>query len=239
MTDTRRFSKLESLVLNVKPYRETSALVQFFSRREGRLTVVMRGVRRGRQRNPIQAFQSGYLSCYGRGELMTGTGFEAVHTCELKGDALNCGFYVLEVLTRVLAVEQAEPEIYEITEQTLERLSLQKALAITLRRFERGLLENLGYGINFLEDATGQPLDPEGYYIFDPQSGFVRASGEDRDAVEGAVLHTLAQGADEAVPMRVVRSIFQARLEPLLGPRPLVSRSLLQAKELQTKEPGT
>ena len=96
-----------ALVLHVRPYRETSAIVQFMTKDQGRITGVARGVRGARKRiNPMQPFSLGTLSYFGRNNLVNVSKFDVAHGFALQGDALFSGFYVLELLTRLVAERQ-------------------------------------------------------------------------------------------------------------------------------------
>ena len=92
-----------ALILHVRPYRETSAIVQMFTRGQGRLAGVLRGHRGKKQgQSSIQPFNLGTVSWVGRSELVTIQKFESHHFIALQGEALYAGFYVLELLTRLL-----------------------------------------------------------------------------------------------------------------------------------------
>ena len=92
-----------ALMLHVRPYRETSAIVQMFTQGQGRLTGVLRGYRGKKQgQSSIQPFNLGTMSWVGRSELVTIQKFESHHFIALQGEALYAGFYVLELLTRLL-----------------------------------------------------------------------------------------------------------------------------------------
>ena len=88
-------------LLHSYPYRETSLVIETFTRNRGRVALVARGARRPRSalRGVLLAFQPLTISWSGRTELRT------LHKAEwqgglpqLKGDALLCGFYINELL---------------------------------------------------------------------------------------------------------------------------------------------
>lgn len=131
-----RYHDLQALVVHLRPYRETSALVQFFTREQGRLFGVMKGLHRGRRQKNVQPFQLGNLSCSGKSGLFTVTGFETTRRFDLSGNALSAGFYVLELINRSLAEHQAEAGVFDATVSVLELLAAGEALAPCLRQFE-------------------------------------------------------------------------------------------------------
>ncbi|PIV91154.1 MAG: DNA repair protein RecO, partial [Gallionellales bacterium CG17_big_fil_post_rev_8_21_14_2_50_54_146] len=104
MTVAHRQNRMQDelvFVLHSHPYRETSLLLDVFSRQHGRLAVVARGARRPHSalRGVLMSFQPVSLSWFGKGEVRT------LHSAEwqggqpyLQGTALMCGFYLNELL---------------------------------------------------------------------------------------------------------------------------------------------
>ena len=236
-----RFAGLTAIVLHVRAYRETSAIVQFFTLEEGRLTGVVRGMRRGKHPQRVEPFGFGEVSLSGRSDLMTVTNLDLKDAFALEGDALSGGFYVLEVLSRVLGERQPEPVVFASTRDTLQGLSSlgstgsAQAMAVYLRAFEATLLETLGYGIDFMTEAeTGAAIQADGTYRFDGGVGFTRvaegtvAPGKNPlAAISGRVIKAVALRDFSTVESRrCARLIFAQALAPMLGSKPLVSRSL-------------
>ncbi|MEM9624543.1 MAG: DNA repair protein RecO [Pseudomonadota bacterium] len=235
-----RYDDLHSLVLHVRPYRETSAIIQFFTREQGLLRAVMRGVRGGRKSSPVQAFACGSLSCYGRGDLLTVTRFEARNAIILHGNLLSAGFYVLEITSRLLQTQQAEPEIFDITMDVLFALQRNGEVVAALRPYETRLLELLGYGVDYLHDArSGDAVQPEHTYRFEAETGFIlcdpantadsrqSAASSGSACFSGAVLRAIQAGDLSTPKVRQAAGLINRQcLAPLLGSKPLVSRQL-------------
>ena len=112
-----------ALVLHVRPYQESSAIVQMMTRDQGRLAGVLRGYRRkNRGQVAVQPFSVGTVSWVGRSDFVTIQKFESHHFIALHGEALYAGFYVLELLTRLLRERQEEPRIFAAALRVLEAL---------------------------------------------------------------------------------------------------------------------
>ena len=79
MNTVRRVELAESWVLHSRPFRETSLIVEAFSREFGRMGLVARGGRRPRSALALAArpFRRLLLSWTGRGELATLTAAES------------------------------------------------------------------------------------------------------------------------------------------------------------------
>src|SRR5216684_5984038 len=126
-------------VLHTYPYRETSAIVEAFSIAYGRVAMVARGARRARSelRGVLQAFQPLTLSWAGAGELKTLIKAEWRGGLPLVGgSALLCGFYLNELLLKLLPREDAHPRLFRDYQITLSKLAGGAEQAPALRQFE-------------------------------------------------------------------------------------------------------
>ncbi len=231
---------LAGFVLHRRPYRETSFLVDVFSREQGRLSGVVRGARstgKGRRSNtkpPIEPFRRLQVVIRGKGSLRSIDRYEIERTLQLEGDQLVGGLYLNEVLTRVLETDEPMARLFDTYEVTLVALAAGGPLSPPLRSFERVLLEELGYGIDFDCDLDGQPIGSGDYrYRGD---GFERVS--DSPPSDGAAPlvvpgnHLRAIGEFDFSDKAVARSalmIFRRALRPHLGEKPLQSRELLRS----------
>lgn len=218
-----------ALVLHARPYRESSAIVSLLTAAHGRVPVVARGIRSSKRGNLLQPFNRVRVSFSGRGNLYTLTGCELVRHTWLTGNALAGGFYVLELITRLLPEREIAAGIFTSACWALEHLeSGQVPVDVVLRVFEKTLLEELGYGLDFSTDAeSGDPIQPDRHYALHPESGFVATLVEGR-GYPGAVLTEIAGSAYRERATRVAaRRIFRQALRPLLGDRPLASRRLI------------
>ena len=169
-------------VLHTYPYRETSLIVEAFTRRHGRTALIAKGARRPRSalRGVLLSFQPLRLSWSGGGEMRTLVGADWQGAASmLRGAGLMCGFYLNELLLRLLPREDAHEALYDDYCEGLSRLA-QGSLptATVLRMFERRLLAGLGYALQFDRDAAdGAPIRPEGSYLYEPERGPVAANG--------------------------------------------------------------
>ena len=220
----------EALVLHARPYRESSAIVSFLTAGHGRVPLVARGVRGGKRGNVLQPFNVVRVGWGGRGNLQTLSGCELIRHAWMTGNTLASGFYVLELVTRLLPERESVPRVYAGACWTLEHLQAGSPPAdVVLRVFERRLLEELGYGLDFTRDAaSGEPIAVERTYSLQPDSGFVVSPPGARGYL-GAVLAEIGSDAYDSRAARVAaRRIFREALRPLLGNRPLTSRRLLR-----------
>lgn len=192
-----RLEQQAAYVLHSRPYRETSLLLECLTRDQGRLGVVARGVRgekarlRRAQLEPFQPLAMGLLL---RGEMATLTAVETVGTpLRLVGDAGLAGLYLNELVVRLSERQDPSNALFEAYALTLQRLATGESLAWSLRRFERDLLQAIGYGLQLEHDAaTGDMLEPGAHYEYRVEQGaVVCASGRPR-ALRGDDLLALA-----------------------------------------------
>lgn len=192
-----RVEQQPAFVLHARPYRETSMLVECLTRDHGRIGMVARGVRKERarlQRAQLEPFQRVELDLLMKGDLATLRGAEpSGPVMRLTGDAGLAGLYLNELVVRLTGRQDPNPELFGFYERTLRRMAAGEPLAWTLRRFERDMLESLGYGLQLDVDAVeGQPLDPGATYFHDPESGVLPGRAGDARAIRGADLLALA-----------------------------------------------
>ena len=164
-----------AFVLHSYPFRETSLMLDVFSRQHGRLAMVARGARRPQfgLRGVLMEFQPLLLSWFGKGEVRT------LHSAEwqggqphLQGTALMCGFYLNELLLNLLARDDPHEQLFDYYRATLQRLAHEADHAATLRCFEKHLLQELGYALALEHEAgSGKPIEPERYYRYVVERG--------------------------------------------------------------------
>ena len=101
-----RIANQPAFVLHSYPYKETSLIVEVFSRDHGRIALIAKGAKRphSRLRGVLQTFQPLSVGWSGKSEMRTLTGAEWVGGMPpLEKSALLCGFYLNELLVKLLA----------------------------------------------------------------------------------------------------------------------------------------
>ena len=177
MNDRHGASAESAYVLHAQPYLETSLLVEAFTRPHGRVALVARGARRPRSvlRGVLLAFHPLSLSWFGKGEVHTLARAEWLGGQPfLRGEALLCGYYLNELLLRLLPREDAHEKLFGHYQAALAALARREPPAPVLRAFEKALLAELGYALS-LGTGQGAGIDPAASYCYDPERGPVRA----------------------------------------------------------------
>lgn len=230
-----RIDRQPAFVLHRRAYRESSFLLDLFTRDHGRVAAVARGMRAPRRgAATAQPLQPLLVAWSGRTELKTlGTAEAAAGAFVLAGERLYSALYVNELLLRLLPPQDPHPVLFEAYVALLAELAGGEALEPPLRRFELRLLRELGYGIALDHDTgTGGVLEPAAAYAFDPAGGFRRADAAAlAQAYPGHVLAAIArEDFSDPLTRRHAKRLLRAALAELLGPRPLRSRSYFAAR---------
>lgn len=167
-------------VLHSYPFRETSLIVEVFSRDFGRLALLARGARRPRSaiRGLLMAFQPIEVAWAGKGEVLTLMKAEWQGGLPLlAGEALFCGYYLNELLMHLLPREDAHERLFACYGDMLARLASAargKVREADLRSFEKALLQELGYGLTLDRDSEGRAIVPDSHYTYRMEHGPVR-----------------------------------------------------------------
>ena len=227
-----RVSLTPIYVIHRRPYSETSAIVEAFTRDHGRIGLLAKGARRPRSRwaGALEPFQTLLASWSGRGALPTLTGLEVVPPRHrLDGALVIAGLYLNELLMRLTTRHDPHPELFEHYATAIGGLATGQSQETTMRVFEKRLLDTIGYGLMTHHDAdTGECLvaDDDYYYVRDhgpsrqPQAGC---------KVSGEVLLALAtESLTGEHQLREAKRLMRFVLAPHLGDKPLQTRTLYQ-----------
>lgn len=215
-------------ILHRRPYQETSVILDCFSYGSGRLSLIAKGAkRRSKQwRASLQPFVLLQGNWQGRSDLQTLTDVSIVEQHPMRGRTMLIGFYINELMIRVLHKHAPCPDVFELYYQLFHSPMDEPHL----RYFEKDLLDILGYGFSCTHEARiGDAIEADKQYYFQTECGFVYPVAHARDniVVDGATIIALQnrclQTADQ---QRQAKYVLRRALHPLLGNRPLKSRSL-------------
>ncbi|HEY7640977.1 MAG TPA: DNA repair protein RecO [Steroidobacteraceae bacterium] len=235
MSEARRVQLQPAYVLHHRPYRDTSRILELFTRDHGRVSVFARGARGARKAGAalasiLQPFNRVLVSWSGKGEAgqLTAAEFDGA-VAALPPDRLVSGFYLNELLLKLFARHDSHPEVFSLYDATLYALKTDTDGVRALRLFEKRLLDALGYGLALERDVElGRPLDPAYAYRYRLEQGALRIDGvaEGAGIFSGATLLAVAREdfTDPAVCTEA-RALLRAALD-----------RCLEGKELRTRE---
>ena len=225
-----------AFVLHRRPYRDTSLLLEVFSQDHGRVGLVARGAAgsRSRLKGLLQPFAPLLLSWIGAGELATLTAAEdAGRPIPLPPQRVLAGLYVNELLLRLLPRLDPHPGLFAAYPLLLAELAAAPGEEPPLRRFEKRLLEELGYGLTLdCEAMNGTPIVAEEQYCYVLDRGPLAASPSKVGVpISGQGLLALRDGSlNDPTVLREVKRLTRAALAVQLRGRALKTRELYRAR---------
>jgi len=224
---------IPAYVLHTRQYRDTSLIIEFFTKEQGRVGAIAKGARRPRSKLKFlsQPFIPLLVNLIGKSDLKTITDLESDHpSALLTGKYILTGFYLNELIMRLLQRQDPHPELFNMYHHTLNALSQQQDSEIALRLFEKTLLKELGYELQLDKDReSGQPICRESYYAFVQGVGFTKCLKDANQAhiFSGETLLALhIQDFTEKKTLTESKRLMRAALTPLLGNKPIKSREL-------------
>ncbi len=221
-------------VIHRRDYRNTSLLLELFTPDEGRLPAIARGAKSGRAGRAIllQPFQPLLAGLSGRGEIKTlGQVEPEGRPFSLTGRLLYSGFYLNELLMRLLGRNDPHADLFAHYLEALTALAGGRPIGETLRYFEIDLLRALGYGL-MLEHETvgGEPVLPDRAYDYLIEQGPVISAGRPASgSVSGRTLLCLHNRATmDPATAAEAKGLMRRILAFYLGDKPLKSRELFR-----------
>jgi DNA repair protein RecO (recombination protein O) len=222
------------VVLHTYPWRETSLIVETFTRDYGRMALVARGAKRptSQFRGLLSPFSALALSWSGRNEVKNLIRVEWVGgLAPLRGNALLSGFYVNELLVRLLARADPHERLFASYLDMLRGLAAARH-DVTLRTFELELLREVGYAVPLDQCIDGAPIDGAARYRFRPEMGAHRIAADDEGqgaaSVSGATLLAMARGQfDDPEVAAEAKAMLRQLIRYHLDGKPLNTRRIL------------
>ena len=179
-----RVDREMAFVLHTWPYRETSVIIDCFSRQYGRVGVVAKGAKRPYSvfRGLLQTFRPLFLSWGGNQDLKTLYQADIVSAYRMPvGLSWLCGCYLNELIIKLLPRHDPHPTLFDYYQETviqLSELSLQEDqhrsnYEILLRKFEKALLKEIGYEMQWSSDRHELAVDPLLHYHLSLSTGII------------------------------------------------------------------
>jgi len=218
-------------VLHQYAYRDTSRIVEAFTAEHGRLSLFARGAAgpKSTLRPALRPFQRLLLSWTGRSEACQLVSAEPDGApTSLPPQRLMSGFYLNELLLKLTVRCDPHRGVFDAYAEAVQALCGGADEEAELRRFEKRLLQDLGYGLELSRTETGHPIEPDMYYRFKLESGPEACVAETPGAVYGRSLADLEAGAfADPRSLRDAKRVLRAAIDACLEGRALKSREVL------------
>ncbi len=223
-------------ILHRRDYSESSLILEIFSREHGRINLIAKGAKRNKKRQGINhnLYQKYHMSWVAKSELGTLTDIELPSISgSLKAEAMMTGFYMNEIILRLLHKHESHPELFDSYDTAINRLRNNMPEQIVLRYFEKTLLQSLGYGVILNHEVVlGEGIDAEKdyYYKLDFGPSLKFSNSEPGINISGKTLLELdTETLSNSKNINEAKTLLRLILDQHLGERPLASRELYQA----------
>jgi len=251
-----RSAPLQAFVLHRYDWSESSLILDVFTREQGRIAVAAKGAKRpfSQLRSVLLPFQRIHLSL-GRPpagddarevQNLRGAEWSSGGSAMLTGAALFNGFYLNELLMKLVARHDAHPALFDAYAATIDTLggangangASDAGAQAALRAFEVVLLKEIGFLPDLgVETATRRPVLADERYRVLADAGVVAAPGSTDATASGATLaaaQAALEGGDLAGLQQVaarslaeLRPILRAQLHYHLGTDTLRTRQVM------------
>jgi len=215
----RRAPTQPAYVLHARPFRESQWLLELLTPDSGRFTAI------GRLARP-SLFCPCIVKTSGRSELKQLSDWRYQGSSPMnRGAALVQGLYINELCVRLMPRFQADELFFGVYASTLMLLAKPGPQGSVLRYFERRLLESTGFGIDYRQTMdTGDWIQHDGWYGFDPARGFCKGTPE--SGYPGMLIQAIAEN-NWLIPnaINIAKDINARRIEYILEGRSWQSKS--------------
>jgi len=204
---SKRISDEPAFVLHRYDWSESSLILEVFTRHHGRVALIAKGAKRPSSnfRPVLLPLQPLHLSFGGDAEIRTLKGAEWVGGQVMPtGDALLSGYYLNELLLRLLARDDPHSQLFDAYAAAVSMLASEhgEAREPALRAFELVLLREIGLLPSLdLQTLTLAPLEPQARYSLVPEAGLLAAhDGDGRASLSGMQWAALQRALNQQPP---------------------------------------
>ncbi len=248
---------LQAYVLHHYEWSESSLILDVFTREQGRLALVAKGARRpySQLRAVLLPFQRLHVVLVRPSKKNSSDGEDATPDIQtlrsaewaggpamLTGAALFSGFYLNELLMKLLARHDAHEVLFDTYAQTLPSLAhaQDSVVQASLRAFELKLLQALGVLPDLsLVTLTVQPVRLQERYTVEPEAGVLAAARPDAGTtltgqalleVQAALMHGSLPALQQACAAHLpeLKAGLRGLLHYHLGTPVMRTRQLMQ-----------
>ena len=226
-----RIENEPTYVLHRRAFGETSVTLELLTKNYGRVGALARGAR---QLSPkggkdVLALGALYLADLGgSGELLQLRRFEVCETApNFTGERSLALMYINELIIALLPRSDAHGRLFLQYQKSIQSIAFGE-LGANLRGFERMLLEELGYGIDFNNDVAGAAIANDAWYRLDPNAGFFSTQAGATAAISGAAILEFDSYRFSKTHNSTTRGIMRLLISERLGGKTLKSWDMLR-----------
>tara|TARA_Y100001936_G_scaffold31779_1_gene29817 strand:- start:2527 stop:3273 length:747 start_codon:yes stop_codon:yes gene_type:complete len=234
MSSKKRILKQPTWILHQRPYRDTSCIIDIFTRDLGRVSIIAKGGRspKSKFRGLLRPFFPMKLSWYSGKNLGNLVDIDVIgKPYNLIGDSLLSAYYLNELILKFLVKDDPQVEIFDLYSRTISDLIESVNIAPVLRKFEIEFLKLIGYGLNLeFESGTELPVRSHFFYEYKPEIGLVISDKKNDHCVfNGADIKAINQGDfQEKKTIKSANRLLKSIINFHLDGRRLKTRRVLE-----------
>ena len=234
MSSKKRVLKQPTWILHQRPYRDTSSIIDIFTRDFGRVSIIAKGGRspKSKFRGLLRPFFPIKLSWYSGKNLGNLVEIDVVgKPYNLIGDSLLSAYYLNELILKFLVKDDPQVEIFDLYSRTILDLIETGDIAPVLRKFELEFLKLIGYGLNLeFEAVTHLPVRDDLFYEYNPDIGLVISDKKnDQYVFSGTDINAINQGDfQEKKTVKSANRLLKSIINFHLDGRRLKTRRVLE-----------
>jgi len=225
----------QGFLVHRRPFSDSRYQVNFLTRDHG----LVQGMLRTRTKDSsLHHFAETSLSWNDSKRLIFFSRYEIDQLSVLQGESLYAGMYLNELVTRTVHTDVVIDGLFDVYRGTIAELKDSTDLEPPLRNFERQLLKGLGFEIRFdYESSNDNPIQPQRKYRYVSETGFTHLPNDNSEGISGGDLLAVASHNYSTMSARrTAKLVLQSALKPLLGEKPLLSRSLFDTTQVKVRK---
>jgi DNA repair protein RecO (recombination protein O) len=217
----------EAFILHSRPFKDNQLIVDLLTEQSGKVSaIVYTGkTQKSNKKGLLQPFLPLQVILKGKGQLKNLSRIETnQRSYPLTGNYVFSGFYINELLVRLLGEHIECPELFHQYKRSILALANQDPVEQNLRVFEMTLLDELGQSFDF--NSVFESQESYFYYIF--EEGFVPALSK-LSLPKYSRSHLLAIAEEcfgDKHVLKTFKLLMRQVINNLLGGKPLNSRKL-------------
>lgn len=222
----------QAFILHKRAYRESSYIIDLLTRSHGIVSVIAKGAKSNKSRFylNLQLFHQLEVAFSGKSELMTLTQVDVISSARIaQKKNIFCGYYINELLLRLLHKHDQYSQLFDHYSEIVSILAHEAEPEPVLRNFEKALLIEIGYGVDFSSTVDGDNIEDDKYYFISPEQGVMPAVDKKASGlmVQGKTLSDLSAGIySDRTSLQESKQVMRQILQYHLGSKPLKTREL-------------
>lgn len=206
LVTSKRISDEPAYVLHRYDWSESSLILEVFTRNHGRIALMAKGAKRPSSsfRPVLLPLQMLRVAFGGNAEIrsLKSAEWQGGHVMPT-GDALLSGYYLNELILKLLARDDPHPALFDVYAHVVRVLASEhgEALQAVLRSFELLLLREIGFLPQLdLQTMTLERLDANARYCLVPEGGLRLAHSDEQVSLSGTQWNALQMALHANAP---------------------------------------